>query len=288
LIPFYINFKKRSQKVAKTITQSIRTTYWSHFLAEKLKTPYALGVQRIIDPGSIRMDGDKEISHSSKWSEYKNGTHSPRKTIVDKANTVVPGSYDIFNHLLWDVLERDQVSTDFYELLRKIHPNTRSLMTDPFNNVNTGASKQFLGKFERRAGLDSLATLTLLLKYNYENGFQERVWEYAHSIFRVLLIMGNHFDTYKVAEPIFRLFKERVFSLASWNNKKFCFEGFSYYIASEILFTMMWEIVKERRSRITPAQRVMLMLNILKYEEHPKLKMLFNPPLVQTSEHLID
>lgn len=267
--------------MAITKTQSIRTIYWFNFLSKKLNIPSALGIQRVIDPGSIRMVADKEISHSSKWAEYRRGIHSPRKNIIDRAETKVRGSSNIFNHLLWEILEREKVAEDFNELYKKLKPEIQLLIIDNHGKVNTRASKQFLGKFERRASLESLAALTLLLKYNYEMGYSERAWEYAHSIFRVLLILGNHFGEYGVAETVFDLFDQRIFSLVSWNNRKFCFKDFRYHIASELLFTITWTLMKEALNRITPAQQTMLMLNIIKYEDNPKFKRLFNPPTVQ-------
>lgn len=245
---------------------SIRTIYWFHFIAKKLRLSPALAVQRLVDPKTIKKDGDKEVSHSSKWSEYRRGKHKPGSTIIDQADIRVPGSAAIIHHILWEVLERDRISPDFSKLLARLKPEIQLLITDMHGQPITHASKQFLGKLERRASIDTLAALTLLMRVNHERGQPEFVWEYARSIFRVLLILGNHFTEFNIAEPLFKIFAERIFPLATWNGKRFALENYAYFEHSILLLKIMESELKINSKRLTLYEQARVMLKILEYD----------------------
>lgn len=224
---------------ASTIN-SIRTIYWFFFIAKKLRLEPALAIQRLVDPKTIKTDGDKEIYHSSKWSEYRRGKHQPKSAaLINQVDIRVPGSAAILHHLLWEVLERKRINPHFSKLLTRLNPEIQLLIIDIHGQPMMHASKQFLGKLERRASIDTLAALTLLMRVNYERGHPERAWEYAHSIFRVLLILRNNFTEFEIAEPLFQIFSARIFSLASWDGKRFALDNYTYYVQSILLFRRM-------------------------------------------------
>lgn len=255
---------------------SIRTTYWFRYLALKLHVASALGVQRQIDPRSIKKEGGEEISHSSKWAEYNRGAHTPRKATISLADIRIPGSAAIFNHVLWEVLKQETITRNFSELLARLNPETQRLIYDIHGRPHTHASKQFLGKFERRASIDTLAALTLIIKYNHEQNRAELAWEYAHSIFRVLVILGDHLDNFGIADRLFEIFVHKVFSLAQWNNQKFALENYPYGVFWNLLVHCMNSSSETKGRALSPYEQARAMVKILREDEVDSRK-LFSP-----------
>ena len=98
-------------------------------------------------------------------------------------------------------------------------------MLTPNGQLRLEYGDQYLQAFERRANLDGLAGLTLLLRVSHDRGDNHRVWLYAHSILRVLLVMGEHLIERKIGQRLFALFQERIFSLARHKGLRFILEG---------------------------------------------------------------
>lgn len=111
----------------------------------------------------------------------------------------------------------------------------QTLVLGPFNAIVGGANRHTLGALERRASLDSLAALTILLRLRHEENEPECVWLYALSIFRVLLIIGPQLDDYGVAERLFQLYVERVFSLAVWKQQRMDLANYQYVKFAHLL-----------------------------------------------------
>lgn len=262
-------------KLASEI-DSIRTIYWFHHLALKLYVSSALGVQRCIDPQSIKKEGGQEISHSSKWAEYKRGLHAPRRTTISKADIRVPGSAAIFNHVLWEILKQDRITPNFSELLSKLKPEIQGLIFDIHGRPNTHASMQFLGKFERRASIHTLAALTLIMKYNHEQNRPEVAWEYAHSIFRVLMMLGNHLDKFGVGNRLFEIFVDKIFSLVQWNNQKFALENYPYDAFCDLLLLCLNSSYETRGRALSLYEQARAMVSIFR-DEIIVSKRLFSP-----------
>lgn len=222
--------------IRRDAIEKIRTIYWFEGLRIKLGVKSALAVQKIIDPGSLSMNMHGEPTHSSKWSEYRRGKHSPGRTTVNESEQVVVGSAREINHVLWKALKGNPIGSQASGLLRQLNPKIQAIAFDEDNQPYTHASRQFLGKLERRASLDSLACLTILLLVNKERGNDERVWAYAESIFKVLLILGYHFEERNISESIFRLYVERIFCLAKYDGKSFYLGGYPYLLWSQVLY----------------------------------------------------
>lgn len=200
---------------------SIRTIYWLNVLLKALNAKSALSVQRQIDPESIQKDGEKEISHSSKWAEYRRGLHEPRLRTLEKAEAKVEGSLLAFNHPLWTILKADDFSKRKVSLIKSLDPALQPILFDIHGKLIQSSNRHFLGKLERRASLDSLAALTILLKVNLAEGKDEIAWEYAHSIAKVLIVIGKQLDGYEVGEKILEFYCRSILPNVRLNNLVF-------------------------------------------------------------------
>jgi hypothetical protein len=150
------------------------------------------------------------------------------------------------------------------------------LIFDIHGRPNTHASRQFLGKFERRASIDTLAALALILKYNHEQNQPQVAWEYAHSIFRVLVILGNHLDKFGIADRLFKVFVDQVFSLVQWNNQKFALKNYPYDAFWDLLLICMNSSLESEPKALTLCEQARVMVRILR-EDEVDSKSLFTP-----------
>lgn len=200
---------------------SIRTIYWFNVLYKALNAKSALSVQREIDLESIQKYRGKEISHSSKWAEYRRGLHTPRLRILEKAEAKVEGSILAFNHPLWTILKIDNVSKHKMSLIKSLDPALQPHLFNIHGSLIQSSNRHFLGKLERRASLDSLAALTILLKINLSEGKDEIAWEYAHSIAKVLIVIGKQLDGYEIGEKILEIYCRSIFPNIRLNNSVF-------------------------------------------------------------------
>jgi hypothetical protein len=84
--------------------------------------------------------------------------------------------------------------------------------------------------------LDALAALTILLRVVHAKGLHDRVWDYAHRVLRMLLILGQTFVTRGVADAIFQIYAERVFTLAKWKGQGFLMSNYDYPDLANLLY----------------------------------------------------
>lgn len=111
-------------------------------------------------------------------------------------------------------------------------PAIQALAFGTRNDIRLKGGRHFLGSLERRASIDSLTALTIILRLNHERGDFEQVWECAKSIFRVLLIIGNEFNQRGISARIFTLYRERVSNLARFNGCRMYLENCNYPVVS--------------------------------------------------------
>jgi hypothetical protein len=241
-----------------------------------LNAKSALSVQRQINPESIQKDGEKEISHSSKWAEYRRGLHPPRLKVLEKAEAKVEGSILAFNHPLWTILKSDDFLKRKVSLIKSLDPALQPILFDIHGKLIQNSNRHFLGKLERRASLDSLAALTILLKINLAEGKSEIAWEYAHSIAKVLILISKELDGYGVGEKILEFYCRHIFSNIRLNDKAF-FD--SKYLILLIFSYLLHENLNKSSDRpihmMAPIEQTNLLLKLINTVHLQDYKKLF-------------
>ncbi len=192
-----------------------RTIYWFYWLGIRLGTVMPREVQRAIAPETLNLDLRVAPIKNSKFLGYERGDHVPHPALVLQAEEIVPWSGRVLNHPLWKVLRsKGPIRKKALQWIQQLDREVQAAVLGPFNQIVGGASRHTLGALERRASLDSLAALTILLRLRHEENEPEWVWLYAISIFRVLLMIGPQLEEHGVADRVFDLYVQRVFSLA--------------------------------------------------------------------------
>ncbi|MBR7782333.1 hypothetical protein [Undibacterium luofuense] len=206
----------------------LRTKYWYEGLCLRLGETTAYALEKKIEPGAFKKNGDNVSIHRNKWWRYRSGLHTPNAATCSKADGIVMGSSADLNHPLWRSLRNEPLAHEAAGLLRQLAPELQIILFEQHDNFRIEAGKRYLGRIEHRASLDALACLTILLKVNYEKGHYDQVWDFAHRVLRMLLILGDVFDKRKIAEEIFEVYRKRIFNLVRLNGERFCLDGYCY------------------------------------------------------------
>src|SRR3546814_17736236 len=83
---------------------SIRTIYWYRTLCDYFGDERPRAIQRLVDPISIRTDGDGQPIRNNKFMLYAQGKHVPGEALVHSAKMIVKDSEGALNNVMWQVL----------------------------------------------------------------------------------------------------------------------------------------------------------------------------------------
>lgn len=255
----------RLRRKRDDVVDTLRTICWFRIVERRLGLQEARQIQRAVAAVRTGRGVAGDVIKNNKFLDYSKGRHVPHRAVVEQVELMVPGSERELNHPLWMVLRTASPIRRKVELwMRQLDPDIQRIVISPANQISAGTSRHVLGSFERRAGMDSLAALTMLLRLGYEEGNAEWVWLYAHSIFRVLLLMGSHFERRGVAVDVFQLFVDRVFCLVAYQGKCMALENYDYLTRFQLLELLVDEFKDEfqdQRVRKMPSYYALQVLN---------------------------
>lgn len=227
---------KNSKRKRDTI-ERIRTIYWFEGIRSAMRAPTAYAVERMVEPESFRVSKDGVPFHRNKWTSYQNGKHTPSGVLITRVNQHVAGSGRELNHILWKSLgEGADVLLHAREWLRQLSPELQILIFEEDDQFRIHRRRQFLGKIERRANIDALACLTILLRMNLALGEYQYAWDLAASTFRMLLILGAQFKKRRIADALFEVYVERILRASRWNGERFYLEKYDFSFLAGILY----------------------------------------------------
>jgi hypothetical protein len=239
-------------------------------------------IQRIIAP-TPECGAQGEPIKNNKFLNYFKGQHVPNAALVHQAAMLVPRSAEMLNHILWLVLRtKGPIREQARAWVGQLDPEIQAIVIRRANRVGANASRHTLGMLERRFSLDSLAAQTILLRLHHEEGNAELAWLYAHSIFRVLLMLAPTVPSDELVDCIFQLFVKRVFSLVSYEGKRMSLEHYDYVNMSWLLMTAANELEDECEARGEPKRKNggHYPLAVLDGTRKTRLSPLFQVPLV--------
>lgn len=262
---------------------TVRTINWFRTLCNYFGDERPRYIQRALDPGSMSESAYGKKIANSKFKNYAEGNNVPGAAFVEKVDLVVKGSSWALNHVLWSVL-RKQGSIQKYAKgwVRELVPEIQSLVFTPNNELRLRGDRHYFGSLERRASVDGLTALTILLKLSIEVGDTELAWSFAHSIFRVLLIIGPELDEQTIAEKLFDLYVSRVFNQISFNGVTMDLENYPFLQMAHLLDLLTEKLREEHgsyRDRKMPSFYALQILN----GQYRNLKEVFQAPVKQSS-----
>jgi hypothetical protein len=218
---------------------STRTIFWFRTLCDYLDDERPRAIQRLIDPISIRTDREGDRIRNNKFKSYAEGKHVPSTTLVSAAKKVVKDSERSLNHVFWEVLrERGSVKDKATQWVQRLTPDIQAIVFGTGLEVAIRGDRHFLGSLERRDSMDGLAMLTILLKLSFEENDHEQAWDIAHSIFKVLLMIGSELDEKLIADRVFNLYRERIFSLVYFKDQVVDLGSYKFLKVVDIVATI--------------------------------------------------
>lgn len=262
---------------------AIRTIWWFQCLSKHLETDAPREVQRAIAPHTLSLDANGNPIKNNKFLGYSRGEHVPSRALVLQAERVVPRSSWVLSHPLWTVL-RSTSPIDKHAMtwVRQLDHEIQAIVLKPYHGIVGGASQHTLGALERRASLDSLTALTLLLRLRHEEGQTECGRLYAESIFRVLLLIGTHLDQQGVAERMFQLYAERVFNLVEFKEQRIDLASYDYVFTSYLLASIAERVREKHASQRDRRMPTFYALQVLTGPYALRFKQYFQIPLIST------
>lgn len=237
----YKHFHNKKMKISRAPRRdndvdAARTIYWFHSLGMGLWTDVPREIQRAIAPETLALNAHGERIKNNKFLGYSRGEHVPHEPLVLQAEEVVPWSSHALNHPIWQVLRtKATIKKHSRQWVYQLDREIQAVVLSPINEIVGGASRHTLGALERRASLDSLAALTILLRLRHEANEPEWAWLCALSIFRVLLMIGRKLDVYEIAERVFQLYVQRVFSLVVFKKQRIDPANYQYVQFAHLL-----------------------------------------------------
>lgn len=261
------------------------TIYWFHSLGIHLGTLVPQDIQRAIAPDTQDENSKDRKNQNNKFLGYQRGEHVPQARLVQDAEKVVPRSSQALNHPLWKVLRgKGSIRKSALQWVHQLDREVQTAVLGPFNQIDSGASRHTLGALERRASLDSLAALTILLRLRHEEGEQEWVPLYARSIFRVLLMIGPHLEDYGVADKVFQLFVQRVFCLAVPEQACMDLANYKYVEYSHLLVELVDRVRSLDANSTNRRMPTFYAIQILDGRYQQAFKEFFEFPIASTGE----
>lgn len=276
--------KKRAARRDAEV-DAIRTIWWFRCLSNHLETDAPREVQRVIAPNTLSFNITEAPIKNNKFLGYSRGAHVPSRTLALQAERVVSRSSWVLYHPIWTVLRSTgPIHKHAMTWVRQFDHEIQGIVLGPYNTIVGGASRHTLGALERRASLDSLAALTLLLRRHHEEGKHEWVWLCTCSIFRVLLLLGTYLDQYGVAERMFQLYVQRVFSLAELEGQRVDLSNYDYVFASYHLAGIAERVRNKHGSQRDRRMPTFYALQALTGLYEQRFKKHFQIPLVSVAE----
>lgn len=211
-----------------------------------------------------------ECDHKNKWRCYRKGLHTPSLELVNAIETTHAGGCAVLNHVLWKTLRCDRRISSHAELwLSELHPEIQKIVYQREPGLGFGKTIRQslnltqLNMLERRAGLDALACLVILLRQATErhNGFLAQ--RLSRRMCRMLLVLGPTLSALGIGSTLIQYFEQELLPLATVDGSHYQFKDGSYQSASRRLTFLANFIEAEENCTFAATERIKLRIEIL-------------------------
>lgn len=269
---FRASMRNRNRRAAPPAKRDqadvLRVRYWYEGLRQRTGLATAYKLEQHFEPESFRKQ-DGITSNRCKWQRYAAGRHTPQAKLAARVDARIPGSLQELQHPLWAVLKQQPSRITLSEIfLQQLKPDVQAALFEPVGGVEVYWQRArvtvvLMRKLERIASLDALTALTWLLREAIAQGSRKNTERLADSIYTVLLIMGIEWQNRELAEPLLKLFAQRILPLGSPPHRRFCMSGKDMLECSAALNLIVYQTTDGRRRSLTWLQRVHIMRRLL-------------------------
>lgn len=263
----------------------VRSTLWYYFIEGRLNANNPYRVERLMDNNALYRNEYGEVSNKNKWRRYKKGITNPNKSLILNTEKKLPGSRQIFDHILWSVLQIEKPA-NLESCLKQLNPDIQKLIfkNGSFDIRNECRRPPLTSKkitaIEKRANFDALACITILLMQATETEEHELILSLARSVFRVLLILCTSHPWHFCLLDLFSIYKEKVFGAIKSEKYKIVFDDYDFYNSVEILKQSLFYIEDNLLFDPEKCDANQIMLDILYGHYGFKIASTFNLPVV--------
>lgn len=232
----------------RDITSALKTVFWTYGLCRLTNTPRPYGLQRRLEPEHLWRDGDGNRRRRNRWPDFAKGLNEP-KGFLKKIEDACPGSSGCLESPLWEGLAREDLSIQQLQgLMTKLSAPIQALIKKhglwPDEHVRK-EPKLIDGKFaaalERRACLDALAAVVLLLRVAHASNRPEISYRWGRQLWRMWALLTPVLINGGISRALAELIQERIMPMARLAGARYGFPpGSLVDVARE--FTKAWQL----------------------------------------------
>lgn len=216
---------------------------WFETVRKALRLPSAYAVERHFAPRALRFNAYGDPNRDNNWSKYAVGARCPMPKLVARVDKEVPGSARLLSHPLWRVLRTPDMGT---RRRKKCLGNVAvDVQRIALGYTSSGPSRRRgsegvvtrrkLAMLERRAGIDSLTALVVLMYEARELGNHDVALRIGDHVYNVLLITCMFPPFRRLARELFDCFERRVFDGVEYGGERICLPAVDCEQAIELL-----------------------------------------------------
>lgn len=202
----------------RDVTDGMSTLYWFYGVRTKSGLLTARALERHFEPDSMRDSAFNVRLLKNKWSGhgYGGGLHVPSDALLTHVDEELPGSSRDIKHVVWSLLGPDSDRINDAECLSLLRSDFQDLLfgwrkREAKAQPNwTPLNQRMVHMLERRASLDALAALILLIRRALAMEQLELAHAWCRSLYRVLVILGPLLLRRGIARSLFELIELRV------------------------------------------------------------------------------
>jgi len=256
------------KQILKAEIKRLKIINWYNVVCHLSGSSSAYSLQSKYDSESfIRRNG--ETFHSNKWRSYRDGKHFPNAKLIERVESMTPGSAFELEHTLWDAIDvRIPIGNRANPMFKTMSSEIQNaIFVEPFKKYETivrrSSNQRISDLICKNCDLDSLAALTILTREAHEGNRKRDAHFWACKTFRHLLMLGLELHHRGIACSIIGIYRHLIFEDITEDG--FCFIDSETDIArsSAHLAIMAFEIDKREDVALTWEVRVQRMKKLL-------------------------
>lgn len=279
-------FEKLKTENKRDEIEFLKTVIWFAEVKRRLKLPTAYKVAEKLEPKVFGRNSAGKLYHSSLYTKYSLGRHTPNQRRVEIADHVCTGTKGLIQHVLWEVLATDEkIPGHAKTWLRTLSPDIQTILF----KINTGSlSSEYQRKklglrelkaLKRRPSIDSLAAFTILIKEAHSTGSLEDILLYGRFLYSILLILCTQ-SLSDFLIPLIDIYERRVFSLISHEGLRLNINFRDFEINVLKLGVLTANIEESFNKKVTSTFRTKIMDGILEGRYGYDVKATFDPAFI--------
>jgi len=265
----------------------LSTVLWVELVKSRSECSTYYELERLFEPEAFGKNIHGDPYHFNKWPKYAIGLSRPSKALVAQVDRKIRGSARLLQHPLWEILRKSSSNNKKKESwLGRLAPDVQRIVLEGNPVISAIGQENFptatqLQMLERRAGIDSLACLSLLLVEALESEEQTEVaLSIAQSIYRVLLMTCVYHPFFNLANELFDCFGRRLLSHVKHADRRLGLELINFSEATLILLQQVLRQEDSGEIGTTEREKNRGCLKVLDGKCGFDLKFALNPPLI--------